>query len=63
MVAWQRKLGLGYGREFVLRVELGDDPARLAEAVRRIEEEGMEPAKSSIVRFGKVMLTRNIRRT
>ncbi len=60
IVAWQRKLGLGYGREFVVRIELGDDPSRLAEAVRKIEEVGMEPAKSSIVRFGKAMVARDV---
>jgi hypothetical protein len=59
-VAWQRKLGLGYGREFVLRVELGDQPERLAEVVREIDEKGMEPAKSSIVRFGKAMLAQDV---
>jgi len=60
MVAWQRKLGLGYGREFVLRVELGDRPDGLAEVVRQINEKGMEPAKSSIVRFGKAMLAKDV---
>ena len=60
IVAWQRKLGLGYGREFVLRIALGDDPSRLAEAVRIIEEGGMEPARSSIVQFGKAMLAQDV---
>lgn len=60
MVAWQRKLGLGYGHEFVLRVELGNDPERLAEAVRRIQEGGTEPARSSITRFGKTMLASDV---
>lgn len=57
MTAWQRKLGLGYGREFVLRAELGEDPANLADALSIIDEYGEDPARTSIIRFGKLMLS------
>lgn len=60
VVAWQRKLGLGYGREFVLRAELGDDPANLADALAIIEEHGDDPARTSIIRFGKLMLSERL---
>ncbi|MFQ5593856.1 MAG: hypothetical protein ACE5HA_06875 [Anaerolineae bacterium] len=60
MTAWQRKLGLGYGREFVLRIELDDEPANLADAVAMIQEHGEEPARTSLVRFSKLMLSEHL---
>ncbi|MFQ5854922.1 MAG: hypothetical protein ACE5LU_04670 [Anaerolineae bacterium] len=60
MTAWQRKLGLGYGREFVLRLDLGDEPANLADVLAIIEENGEDPARTSLIRFGRLMLSERL---
>jgi hypothetical protein len=56
---WQRKLGLGTGKEFVLRLRLpfGEEP--IQEAISVIASAG-RVGKDTIVKRGKLMLGKRV---
>jgi hypothetical protein len=56
---WQRKLGLGTGKEFVLRLRLPAGEAPLKEVIEVIAGTG-RVGKETIVRRGKMMLGRRV---
>ncbi len=56
---WQRKLGLGTGKEFVLRLRLPASEASLHEAIGMIAGAG-RVGKETIVKRGKLMLGRRV---
>jgi hypothetical protein len=56
---WQRKLGLGTGKEFVLRLRLPEGEASLKDAISEIANAG-SVGKETIVKRGKLMLGRRV---
>jgi hypothetical protein len=57
LMVLQRKLGLGVGREFVLKI-VCSDPARVTEAVRWLElYDGQPFVKQSLISDGKLVMT------
>jgi hypothetical protein len=56
---WQRKLGLGTGKEFVLRLRLAAGEAPLQEIIGMIAGAG-RVGKETIVKRGKLMLGRRV---
>jgi hypothetical protein len=56
---WQRKLGLGTGKEFVLRLRLPEGEASLKVAISEIANAG-SVGKETIVKRGKLMLGRRV---
>jgi hypothetical protein len=56
---WQRKLGLGTGKEFVLRLRLPEGEASLKVALSEIANAG-SVGKETIVKRGKLMLGRRV---
>ncbi len=56
---WQRKLGLGTGKEFVLRLRLPVGEASLQEVIALIAGAG-RVGKETIVKRGKLMLGRRV---
>lgn len=56
---WQRKLGLGTGKEFVLRLRLPEGEDALHEAIGAIADAG-RVGKETIVKRGKMLLGRRI---
>jgi hypothetical protein len=56
---WQRKLGLGTGKEFVLRLRLPAGEAALREVIEVIAGAG-RVGKETIVKRGKMLLGRRV---
>ncbi len=56
---WQRKLGLGTGKEFVLRLRLPLGEEALREVIRVIAGTG-RVGKETIVKRGKLMLGKRV---
>jgi hypothetical protein len=56
---WQRKLGLGTGKEFVLRLRLPVGEASLQEVIELIAVSG-RVGKETVVKRGKMMLGRRV---
>ena len=56
---WQRKLGLGTGKEFVLRLRLLEGEEALREAIGVIADAG-RIGKETIVKRGKMVLGRRV---
>jgi hypothetical protein len=56
---WQRKLGLGTGKEFVLRLRLPEGEASLKVAISEIANAG-SVGKETIVKRGKLMVGRRV---
>jgi hypothetical protein len=56
---WQRKLGLGTGKEFVLRlrIPIGEEPVQ--EVIRVIDTAG-RVGRETIVKRGKLMLGKRV---
>lgn len=56
---WQRKLGLGTGKEFVLRLRLPEGEDALRETIAAIANAG-RVGKETIVKRGKMVLGRRV---
>ena len=56
---WQRKLGLGTGKEFVLRLRLPASEDALREAIVAIADAG-RVGKETIIKRGKMVLGRRV---
>ena len=56
---WQRKLGLGTGKEFVLRLRIPAGEDALREAIEAIADAG-RVGKETIVKRGKMLLGRRV---
>lgn len=56
---WQRKLGLGTGKEFVLRLRLPANEEALREAIEVIADSG-RVGKETIIKRGKMLLGRRV---
>jgi len=56
---WQRKLGLGTGKEFVLRLRISVSEEALREVIEAIANAG-RVGKETIVKRGKMLLGRRV---